>query len=416
MTGLGNLVTTGAIVLGLILLGGCSKLSAEQAAAAGGKSANGKPAAPRLGKGQGPPAEPPAPVTVADVVRKTIPLELSTFGTVAPNASVAVKSQAAGVLVGVHFQKGQDVKKGDLLFTIDPRPAEAAKKLAEANLARDTVQLQNAQKEAQRQKELLAKSLASQEAYERTQTAAESLAATVRAGESAIETVKLQLEYCSIRSPIDGRTGDLMVDQGNLVKANDVTLVTINQIKPLQVVLSVAQREFPGIVAAMKGQQMTGGGDDGTMAGGEDGTTGGRKAGKLPVRVLIPGQDDRPETGAVTFVDNAVDRTTGTIKLWAALLNDDGRLWPGQFVNVVLTLAVQADAVAVPSKAVQNGQEGTYVFTVLPDNTVEYRLVTVERTFGDDSIIATGLQAGERVVLDGQLRLKPKAKVQIKQQ
>ena len=342
----------------------------------------------------GRPQEMAVPVTVADVVSKAVPLEVRTFGTVETVSTVAVKSQTGGILTVVHLKEGQDVKGGDLLFTIDPRPSDAALKQAEANRAKDAVQQENAAKESLRQQELFGKRLASEEAYDQARASADALTAVLRADDAAIENAKLQLEYCSIRSPIDGRTGSLLVDQGNLVKANDAALVTINQIKPIHVGFSLPQRELPRIMKEMAAAAQS-------------------AAGKLKVQAFIPGEEEKPEIGEVTFTDNAVDRTTGTIKLWGTFANDGGRLWPGQFVNVTLTLSVQPNAIAVPSKAVLNGQDGTYAFIVLPDNTVEDRMVTVERTVGDLSIIAKGLQAGERVVTDGQLRLKPKAKVRI---
>ncbi len=372
-----------AMLLVLALLGGCSR--------SGSDPSGGKPGAggPRAG------ADRPAPVTVADVTRKTVPFELRTFGTVEPNVTVAVRSQTAGELIGVHFQKGQDVKKGDLLFTIDARPAKAAKQMAEANLARDEVQYRNAQKEAARQKDLADQKLVSKEQYDQALTASDALAATVQADEAAIESARLQLEYSSIKSPIDGRTGDLMVNVGNLVKANDVPLVTINQVKPIQVSFSLPQRELPRIMAQMAA----------AAAG---------IAAKPPVQALIPGEEDRPENGEVFLVDNSVDRTTGTIKLWALFANGASRLWPGQLVNAVLKLGVQKDAIAVPSQALQTGQKGTYVFVVKPDGTVEDRIITVDRAYGEDTIIAKGLQAGERVVTDGQLQLMPGSKIAIK--
>jgi len=350
-----------------------------------GEAAAGKPGGGPGGPG-GPGFEPPAPVTIGDVVQKAVPVELRAFGTVEPNATVAVKSQVGGVLVGVHFEKGQDVEKGDLLFTIDARPARAEKQLTEANLARDKVQYENARKEAERQKGLLDQKLVSEEQYEKAASTAEALAAVMRADQAAIRSAKLKVDYSAIRSPIDGRTGDLMVDLGNLVKAGDVPLVNINQIRPIQVAFALPQRALPDVMAQMA-------------------------EGAPRVDAFIPGAEETPEAGKVVLVDNAVDRATGTIKLWAEFENAESRLWPGQLVNVVLTLSVQADAITVPSRAVQTGQKGSYVFVVKPDATVEDRIITVDRTNGDDAVIAEGLAAGERVVTDGQLRLKPGSKI-----
>jgi membrane fusion protein, multidrug efflux system len=367
-----------AVLLFLALLAGC-KGSGEAEAAGKQGGGPGGPGAP-----SGP--EPPAAVTVGDVILKSVPVELRAFGTVEPNATVAIKSQVGGVLVGVHFEKGQDVKKGDLLFTLDARPAKAEKQLTEANLARDKVQFENARKEAERQKGLLDQKLVSEEQYEKATSTAEALAAVMRADQAAIKSAKLKVDYSTIKSPIDGRTGDLMVDLGNLVKAGDVPLVIINQIRPIRVAFSLPQRALPSVMAQMA-------------------------AGAPRVDAVIPGAEEAPATGKVVLVDNAVDPATGTIKLWAEFENADSRLWPGQLVNVVLTLSVQDDAITVPSRAVQTGQKGSYVFVVRPDATVEDRVITVERTQGDDVIVSEGLAAGERVVTDGQLRLKPGSKI-----
>jgi multidrug efflux system membrane fusion protein len=359
----------------LALLAGCKGPS--EAATAG------KPGGGPGGPG-GP--EPPAPVTIGEVVLKDVPIELRAFGTVEPNATVAVKSQVGGVLVGVHFQKGQDVAQGDLLFTIDPRPARAEKQLTEANLARNRVQYENALAEAERQKSLYDQKLVSAEQYENARAAADTLAAALRADQAAIRSAKLKVDYSTLRSPIDGRTGDLLVDLGNLVKAGDAPLVTINQIHPIQVVFALPQRDLPRVMEQMK-------------------------ASAPRVDAFAPGAEEAPVPGKVVLVDNAVDQTTGTIKVWAEFENADSRLWPGQLVNVVLTLRVQAGAVVVPSRAVQTGQKGTYVFVVGADAVAEQRPIAVDRTYGEDTVVAGGLRPGERVVTDGQLRLKPGSKV-----
>ena len=343
------------------------------------EAAAGKPGGPG-----GP--EQPAPVTIGEVVQKDVPIELRAFGTVEPNATVAIRSQVGGVLVGVHFQKGQDVAQGDLLFTIDPRPARAEKQLTEANLARNRVQYENAQAEATRQKALYDQKLVSAEQYESARAAAESLAAALRADQAAIRSAKLKVDYSTIRSPIDGRTGDLLVDLGNLVKTGDAPLVTINQIHPIQVVFALPQRDLPRVMEQMR-------------------------ASPPQVRAIIPGAEEEPEVGAVILVDNAVDQATGTIKLWAEFENAESRLWPGQLVNVVVTLSVQAGAITVPARAVQTGQKGSYVFVAKPDGTVEDRFVEVARTYAGDAIVEEGLAAGERVVTDGQLRLKPGSRI-----
>jgi multidrug efflux system membrane fusion protein len=290
------------------------------------------------------------------------------------------------VLVGVHFQKGQDVAQGDLLFTIDPRPARAEKQLTEANLARSRVQYENAQAEAERQRSLYDQKLVSAEQYENARAAADALAAALRADQAAIRSAKLKVDYSTIRSPIDGRTGDLLVDLGNLVKAGDAPLVTINQIHPIQVVFALPQRDLPRVMEQME-------------------------ASAPRIDAFAPGAEETPVPGKVVLVDNAVDQATGTIKLWAEFENADSRLWPGQLVNVALTLRVEAGAIVVPSRAVQTGQKGTYVFVVGADAVAEQRPIAVDRTYGEDTVVAGGLRPGERVVTDGQLRLKPGSKV-----
>ncbi len=338
---------------------------------------------------QGAPPRAAVPVTAAPVRSETVPLELKTFGTVQALSTVDVKSQIGGVLTKVHIQEGQEVQAGDLLFTIDPRPMKAAVDQAEANLARDRVQRENAEKEAQRQEDLLKKGLTAEDVSEQSRTTAKAFAAAVKADEAALENARLQIEYCSIRSPITGRTGDQVVHQGNLVKANDVTLLTINQIEPIQVSFSVPQQELPVIKREMA-------------------------LSKLEVRAIIPGADGTPEKGELTFVNNMVDQTTGTIQLKGTFPNSSRRLWPGQFVNTVLNLAVQSNALVVPSQAIQTGQKGSYVFIIKPDMTVEARPVEVERSFDSMAIVRSGLQAMEQVVTDGQLRLTPGVAVSIK--
>jgi len=366
------------ILVFLALLAGCK--GTDEAAAAG--KPGGGPGGPG---GPGVP-EPPAPVMIGEVVQKDVPIELRAFGTVEPNATVAIRSQVGGVLVGVHFDKGQDVRKGDLLFTIDPRPARAEKQLTEANLARNRVQYENARAEAERQKSLFDQKLVSAEQYENARAAAEGLAAALRADQAAIRSATLKVDYSTIRSPIDGRTGDLLVDLGNLVKAGDAPLVTINQIHPIQVVFALPQRDLPRVMEQM--------------------------AASAPrVDAFAPGAEETPVPGKVVLVDNAVDQATGTIKLWAEFENASSQLWPGQLVNVVLTLSTQEGAITVPSRAVQTGQKGTYVFVVGADAAAEQRPITVDRTYGEDTVVAEGLRPGERVVTDGQLRLKPGSKV-----
>ena len=330
-----------------------------------------------------------APVTVAPVMERDVPVELRTFGTVTPLSTVDIKSQASGILTTVHFKEGQDVKKGDMLFTTDPQPYQAALRQAEASKAKAEVECINATNEVARQEALLQKGFVSQGDYDAIKTAGASAAAAMHVAEAALESARIEAEYCFIKSPIDGRTGNLMVHEGNLVKPDDVTLVTVNQIKPIQVEFAVPQQNLPEIIRRM----------------GE---------GELDVRAAIKGEENSPELGKLIFIDNAIDPSTGTVRLKATFANAEQRLWPGQFVSVTLVLTIQRAAIVVPSCAVQTGQKGTYVFVLKPDMTVESRPVSVARIQGEDSVISDGLKPGEQVVTDGQMRLKPGAAVEIK--
>ncbi len=375
----------------------CGLLTSLSFLTACSPDASGKPAV------QDPGRRSAVPVTVATVEQKTVPLQLYAIGYVRTCATVAVKTQVGGELQRVHFQEGQEVRKGDLLFTIDPRPSEAQLKQAEANLARDQAQLENARREVRRYEELVKKDYVARQQYDQTRTTATALEATARADQAAVDNAKLQLSYCFIRSPIAGRTGNLLVHQGNIVKANDTTplgpgpsgsesvsvpLVTINQLSPIYVAFSVPEQHLPEIKKYMA-------------------------AGRLQVDAIIPHDEGPPTHGELTFIDNAVDPATGTIQLKATFPNYDKALWPEQFVNVVLTLAMQANVVLVPSQAVQTGQTGPYVFVVQPDLAVESRPVVVDREVGAETVVKEGLKPGEQVVTDGQLRLSPGAKVEM---
>ncbi len=332
---------------------------------------------------------PPPPVVVGLTTKKTVPVELRAIGNVQAFSTVTVKSKVGGELIRAHFIEGQDVKKGDLLLTIDPRPYEAAFKEAEANLQRDFARARNAAEDARRYESLIQRKVVSAQQYEKIRSDADALDATVLADKAAVENAKIQLDYCSIRSPIDGRTGSLSVKQGNIIKADDVTLVVINQITPIDVSFSVPEQFLPEIRKHMASK-------------------------KLQVEASFPQSDEHPEKGTITFVDNAVDTSTGTIRLKGAFANRERKLWPGQFVNVVLTLTEEPNVIVVPSQAIQTGQEGQYVFVVKPDLTVESRQVVVGRTVNGETVVQKGLQADERVVTDGQLRLYPGAKVEVK--
>ncbi len=366
-----------------------------------------------------PPMRDVVPVSVGDVVSKDVPFQVTAIGTVEAYTTVSVKSLVNGEIEQVHFKEGQEVRKGEVLFTIDERPFQtdlrrteanlardtAQLKQAEANLARDVAQAKNAEVERRRFQQLLEKGVAAAEQFDAARTNDEALAAAVnadkaaidnareaiRADQAAIDSAKIQLGYCSITSPIDGRTGSLLVQTGNLVMANDTAaLVVINQVSPIYVSFSVPEQHLEEIRKHMMSQ-------------------------RLKVQAIVQGEEKRPVEGVLTFIDNAVDSNTGMIRLKGTFTNADRRLWPGQFVNVVLTLASQAGAVVAPAEAVQNGQNGTFVFVVKPDLTVESRPVTVDRTIGQEAVILKGLQPGDRVVTDGQIRLMPGSQVQIKE-
>jgi multidrug efflux system membrane fusion protein len=331
----------------------------------------------------------PIPVIVSMVIQKTVPVQLRAIGNVQPYSTVTVKSKVGGELVRVHFVEGQDVKKGDLLFTIDPRPYEAALKQAEANLERDLAQAKHAREDARRYESLIQKGVVPQQQYDKFRTDADALEATVLADKAAVENAKIQLGYCFIRSPIHGRTGSLIVHQGNHIKAEDINLVVINQIIPIDVTFSVPEQFLSEIKKFMAVR-------------------------KLQVEALVPLNEERPERGFITFIDNAVDTNTGTIRIKGTFANQDKKLWPGQFVNVVLTLTTEPNAIVVPSQTIQTGQEGQYVFVVKEDLTVESRPVVAGRTMNNETVVKKGLNPDEKVVTDGQLRLYPGAKVEIK--
>jgi len=330
------------------------------------------------------------PVMVAPVEQKTTSVEIGSFGTVEAFASVELKTQITGVLTGVHFIEGQMVKKGDLLLSIDPRQPQAALKAAQANLEKDDAQLKNAEKEAARQTELLHKGFASQDEYDASITAVETLRAAVKADKAAVENATLQLDYCSVRSPIDGCIGKLHINEGNLVKADDTSVVTIKQIDPIYVSFWVPEQHLSAIQKYMA-------------------------TSNLDVTVYQPHEKLEPIHGSLTFVDNTVDDSanTRTIRLRATFSNKDRRLWPGQYVNVVLALTQEPNSLVVPSQAIQTGQNNQFVYVVKSDGTVEAKPITIRRTINNETVVE-GVQPGEMVVTDGQLRLVPGARVEIK--
>lgn len=336
---------------------------------------------------------PPVPATVAQTSRKTVPIEITAIGNVEAYSTVSVKSKIGGELLKVHFREGQEVSKGDLLFTIDPRPYEAALAEAKARLARDIALLKKAQEDAKRYASLIQKQVVSQEQYDQIKANLASLEATVKADEAAVESAKLQLGYCYIYSPLSGRTGSLLAHPGNLIKASDdnKSLVTIRQIQPIYVSFSVPEQYISSIKARWA-------------------------MGALPVRVSLRDGSSSVVEGELTFMDNTVDPSTGTILLKATFPNQDKMLWPGQFVEVALRLQEQKDALVIPSSAVQTGQQGTYVFVVTPDNTAQMRLVRTGRSVDQETVVEEGLHEGELVVTDGQIRIVPGTKLELKGQ
>jgi multidrug efflux system membrane fusion protein len=329
------------------------------------------------------------PVTVAKAEQKTVPINLTAIGTAEAFSTVSIKSQVNAILEQVHFKQGDFVKKGDLLFTLDARPFQSSLAQAQANLARDKAQEELNQVQATRYEKLFAAGVAPREQYDQMRANADAQQALVHADEAAVESAKLQLQYCTIYSPVDGRTGALQVYPGNLVKENDVpVLVVINEISPIFVDFAVPE-QYLGVVK----KYMTGG--------------------RLQIQ-STPYGDTVPETGYLTFVDNNVDNTTGTIKLKGTFPNGDHRLWPGQFSTVSLRLAEEEKATVVPSQAVQTGASGDFIFVVKSDSTAESRPVKVARQMDGETVISSGVAPGDTVVTDGQLRLIPGIKVQVK--
>jgi multidrug efflux system membrane fusion protein len=419
------------LLLTVLCLGACSNGESNQ-----GQLKN-KNAAAREG----------VPVTIDTAVSKTVPVQIRAVGSVQAYASVTLKSQLDAEVARVHFSEGQAVKKGDLLFTLDQRPWEAAlgqaeanvgrdtaqlqqteaavaqtmaaQKQAEANLARDAAQLENANIQLRRYKGLMDEGAVSKEMYDQVRTNAAALEATIEADKAAIantmasiraaqatvenikavikadqatvESARVQLSYTTIRAPMDARAGNLLVQAGSAVKARDDTaqMLVLNQIQPIYVSFSVPEQYLPDIKKFLA-------------------------AGTLRVQAFPRGQDDSPASGELSFVNNTVDPGTGMIQLKATFPNKESRLWPGQFANVVLTLTAESDRMVIPSQAIQTGQQGQYVYVVRSDSTVELRLVTVGRRIGGEIVIEKGVSPGDKVVTDGQLRLVSGTRVQVK--
>jgi len=354
-----------AFFLVLLVASGCSK---QQAAA--------------------PPRVTATPVVVAKVTQRAMPVQITAIGNVGAY-TVSVEAQVAGELLEVHFKEGDFVHKGQLLFTIDPRPYEASLAQAQATLMRDKAVAVNSRAQEQRLSKLLADGVVSPSDADASKSGADAAEASVAADEAALKTAQLNLEYCRIYSPIDGRTGAVIVKPGNLVKVADIPIVVIKEVSPIHVDFTVPQEYLPDIKKYLA-------------------------AGALRVEATAPNSSGSPEVGTLTFVDNTVDTTTGTIHLRATFENSRGVLWPGLYVNTLMTLAQQSNATVIPSQAITAGQQGSFVYVVQADGTVVPRSVTSGRTVEGLAVIDKGLQSGETVVTDGQVRLVPGSKVQIK--
>ena len=370
------------VALLLLVCAACAGEDGGAAAAAGGNGRGGRGGAAGGG----------IPVAVGTVVQKAMPIEISVIGAAEAFSSVAIRAQTTGQLNSVSFTEGDDVTAGQVLFTLDRRPMEAALQQAQANLDRDVAQAANAAQQAKRYDELAARGIATREQVDTSRTAVAALNATVEADKAAVENAKVQLQYATITAPISGRTGALMVHEGNLVRANDTApLVVINQVAPVSVTFAIPEARLPELKKYMAG-------------------------GALRVTANPPNDDSPPAVGRISFIDNSVDQTTGTIKVKGTFPNTDRRLWPGQYVNVVVTLTMDPGAIVVPSVAVQAGQQGSYVFVVNAEQKVDLRPVTVKRTGATETVIESGLKPGETVVTDGHLRLVPGARITVKGQ
>jgi multidrug efflux system membrane fusion protein len=358
------------------------------------------------------------PVVVATVAQKDIPLQFNTIGSVEEYSIVSVLSQVGGVISSVKFKEGQQVKPGQLLFEIDPRPFQTSLHQLEANLAkdsaqllqsyatlsRDSAQLKYAKQQVDRYADLIKVGVVTQEGYDQIVMNQETITATIQADlatvkaieqtiqadKAAYDNAKLQLDYCYIRAPMAGITGDILIDQGNVVKAGDKALVTISRLDPINISFSIPQKDIAELKQFMVGKT-------------------------LKVEAIVKNEVDHTISGELSFLNSAIDRMTGTLKLKAVFHNPEYKLWPGQFVNVVLTLQIEPNRIIVPEETVQTGQQGQFVYVVKPDKTVESRLVVTGRTYGHDIIVEKGLTPGEIVVTDGQIRLTPGAKVEIKE-
>ncbi len=335
-----------------------------------------------------PKGRPPALVKVSTASQQNVPVVIKAIGTIEASESVVVRTQISGELTKVAFREGQDVQKGALLFQLDPRAYQAAIRKAEATLTRDKVIMDNAGKDYLRYSQLVKDGIVTQEQAEGYRTKAESAAADMAADVAAVDSAREQLAYCTITSPISGRLGVLAIDRGNVVKANDTVLVTINKLIPIHASFSIPEKELPEVKRLMTG-------------------------GRIVVEAEVPGTTGIREKGIVSFFDNSVDPTTGSIRLKALFANANKQLWPGQFANISIVLGMKNNAVVVPSQAIQTGQNGQFVFVVKSDATAEIRQVISGPVSQGMTVIEKGLQSGEQVVIDGQMRVIPGGKVEV---
>jgi multidrug efflux system membrane fusion protein len=361
-----RLLTLSALLIPVLLLSGCTSKDQAQAAAAG---------------------RPPAPVVVANVEQRDIPVQIRAIGNVEAYQTVLIRSQVNGQIQKIFFKEGQDVHKDQLLFQLDKRPFQADLEKAIGQMKRDQAQAENSRLQAERYSGLEKQGIVSHEQADQMRAQAKADASAVEADKAAVDAARVQLLYTDIDAPIDARAGALLINLGNLVKANDTPyLVQLNQVSPIYVTFSV-----PEIHLSRVRQYFS--------------------SGQLKVLAYPKGESANPAVGRLTFIDNGVDTTTGTFKLKATFQNKDRRLWPGEFVDAALELSTQKNAMVVPTKAIQTGQQGEYVYVVRTDSTAESRPVKTSGTYQNLTLVSEGLKAGERVIVNGQLRVAPNAKV-----
>lgn len=332
---------------------------------------------------------PPAPVVVASVERRDIPVQISAIGNVEAYQTVQIRSQVSGQIQKIFFREGEDVHKDQLLFQLDKRPFQADLEKAIGQMKHDQAQAENSRIQAERYSGLEKEGVASHEQADQIRAQARADASAVEADKAAVDAARVQLQYTDIAAPIDARAGALMINLGNLVKANDTPyLVQLNQVSPIYATFSVPEAHLDQVRQHFS-------------------------SGQLKVLAYPKGQSANPALGRLTFIDNGVDITTGTVKLKGTFQNKDRRLWPGEFVDVALELSTQKNAIVVPTKAIQTGQQGEYVYVVRTDSTAESRPVRTAGAYQDLTLVSDGLKAGESIIVDGQLRVAPNAKVTV---